>query len=217
MPVGLGEPSKGSSMRSDILAAAAGLIAEKGYPACTMRAVADKVKIKAGSLYYHFTSKDQIVEEILNSGIQLLMAEVQARLEGLPPAAGFRQKLETLVETHVTCMTGEHMKQLQVYEHLPPVLKRRSRAMREQYAGLWMRLFETGVEEGEVDADLDLRIVVPYVLGSLNRVPEWSRHGKFRRSEIFGVVLPMILKGIGRRPPAKAAGRKAGTLERGAA
>lgn len=200
-------------MRSEILAAAAGLIVERGYAACTMRAVADRVKIKAGSLYYHFTSKDQIVEEILNSGIKLLLAEVQSRLDALPPSAGFRRKLETLVETHVSCLVGE--RQLQVYEHLPPVLKRRSRAMRDTYAQLWTTLFEAGVQEGEIDADLDLRIVVPFVLGALNRIPEWSRHGKVRKNEIFGAVLPILLKGIEPQARPKAAsGRKVTGLER---
>ena len=56
--------AKPNSVRREILDAAADIIVRQGYDACTMRAVAALVDMKAGSLYYHFKSKDEIVEEI---------------------------------------------------------------------------------------------------------------------------------------------------------
>ena len=48
------------TMRRAILDAAAALLRRHSYEATTVRAIAEAVGIKAGSLYHHFPSKDAI-------------------------------------------------------------------------------------------------------------------------------------------------------------
>ena len=93
-------------------------------------------------------------------------------------------------------MTGGGTRYMQVYEHIPPVLKRKSRAMRNQYANLWVKLLKLGVEQGEVAPELDLLIVVPYVLGGLNRIPEWYHPAKFRTQDVSAVACSILLNGL---------------------
>ena len=59
-----------TDMRRRILDAAAVLLAENGYKATTLRNVAEAAGLKAGSIYYHFPSKDHITVEVLNEGVQ---------------------------------------------------------------------------------------------------------------------------------------------------
>ena len=49
-----------SATRERILLEAARLFRHHGYAATTLREVADASGIKAGSIYYHFGSKDEI-------------------------------------------------------------------------------------------------------------------------------------------------------------
>ena len=56
---------KGERTRSRILNAAASVLAREGYAAATLTEIAAVAKMQAGSLYYHFDSKDAIVEEVL--------------------------------------------------------------------------------------------------------------------------------------------------------
>lgn len=57
--------AKGSSRRRDeILGVAAELFAEKGFEGTTVRDIADTAGILSGSLYHHFRSKEEIMEEI---------------------------------------------------------------------------------------------------------------------------------------------------------
>lgn len=191
-----GDVTTANPTRTEILDAATKLIVERGYSGCTMRAVADSVNIKAGSLYYHFSSKDEIIEEILNSGIATLLQQVQARLDSFSASAAFAERLEAAVQTHISCMIGPGTRYMQVYEHLPPVLKRRSKAMRDKYARLWFELFELGMQKGEVDPDLNLLIVVPYLLGGLNRIPEWYRPSKFRPQDVAEIALRILSSGL---------------------
>ena len=63
-------PSKSEVTRQAILHAAAGLFRERGYAAVSLRDIAEVVGMKTGSLYYHFSSKEGLVEEILTLGTQ---------------------------------------------------------------------------------------------------------------------------------------------------
>lgn len=61
------KPRKADVTRRAILVTTARMFAEKGYGECNLREIAEEVGIKAGSFYYHFRSKDQILD---NSGCQ---------------------------------------------------------------------------------------------------------------------------------------------------
>jgi TetR/AcrR family transcriptional regulator, cholesterol catabolism regulator len=190
-----------SPTRTEILEAAARLIADRGHEGCTMRAIANEVKVKAGSLYYHFSSKDQIIDEVLNSGLAMLLQEVQGRLDELPKTAPFAERVEVAIRVHIACMVHPDSVYLRVYEYLPPVLKRRSRAMRKRYAELWFTLFRDGIDNREVEPGLDLAIFVPYFLGALNKIPEWFRHKKFREADVAALISSTLLRGVSSATP----------------
>ena len=54
-----------SSRRDELLELAATMFAERGLRATTVRDIADSAGILSGSLYHHFKSKEQMVEEVL--------------------------------------------------------------------------------------------------------------------------------------------------------
>ncbi|MEP4559632.1 MAG: helix-turn-helix domain-containing protein, partial [Nitratireductor sp.] len=64
------ETSRSAVGRDGVLDIAARLFREQGYGSVSLRKIADAAGIKAGSIYYHFGSKDEIVAAILDAGIQ---------------------------------------------------------------------------------------------------------------------------------------------------
>jgi AcrR family transcriptional regulator len=56
---------KGERTRQVILDAAYGLIIEQGYAATSMRQIADKSGLALGSIYNHFSSKEEVFREIV--------------------------------------------------------------------------------------------------------------------------------------------------------
>jgi AcrR family transcriptional regulator len=81
-------------VREDILLAAAGVFARRGYAAATLAELAEAAGFAAPSLYRYFGSK----EEIFRSLVEFLAAEVSATFE-LPLEAGLplRDRLERLL------------------------------------------------------------------------------------------------------------------------
>jgi AcrR family transcriptional regulator len=81
-----------------ILEVATELFYEKGYHATTMREVASGVGIKAGSLYNHFPSKEELLFRIAEGVMQDLLA---AGREAVAAAPEPRDRLRALVRAHV--------------------------------------------------------------------------------------------------------------------
>jgi AcrR family transcriptional regulator len=59
---------KSERSRDLILHSAAQLFHRQGFSATTLRQIAARAKIKAGSIYYHFDSKEEILDEVLDRG-----------------------------------------------------------------------------------------------------------------------------------------------------
>jgi AcrR family transcriptional regulator len=66
--------------RERILAVAGELFTEHGYDATSLREIADRLGFTKAALYYHFQSKDQIMEALLEP-MQAIVGEFMARLE----------------------------------------------------------------------------------------------------------------------------------------
>lgn len=188
--------------RNEILYSAARLIASEGYYACTMRSISKKIQMKAGSLYHHFDSKDDILLEIMNAGVTMLLEEVVKRVDALPPTASFEEKLRTAIHTHAVCKADPSIPFMQVYEHLPPIIKRRARVARKKYADFWTSFLESGKASGAIDENLDLAIFVPYLLTGLNRISDWHRPDQMDIVQVADLITDTCLRGITRAPQA---------------
>jgi len=81
-----------------IVNAAIELIMEGGFSAMSMRSLARKAGMQAGSLYYHFPSKFDVLEEVLDS---LLQQRLHDWLTIKPKRAGVLKQLNAFISFHV--------------------------------------------------------------------------------------------------------------------
>lgn len=197
-----GAAGQENATRAGILDAAAQLIVSQGFNACTMRSISQRVNLKAGSLYYHFASKDEIVVEIMNKGTETLLEQVSSAVEELPKDTPFVDRLRRAVLVHISCKIDRDLPLMQVYEHLTPVIKRQGRVVRKKYADFWKELFAQGKATGEIRADLDLDIFAPFILSGLNRAPEWANVEHAKIEDLVDMVVETTMNGISPKPRA---------------
>ena len=57
------------------------LFAEKGYDATSIEDITETVGVAKGTLYYHFTSKEEISDFLIEEGIKLLQNSVDIQKE----------------------------------------------------------------------------------------------------------------------------------------
>lgn len=80
-----------STMRERILAAAIEIAADRGFEACTVKAVATAVGIKAPGLYSHFPSKEAILTEAIARVLTDFSNRVGGPVEQAEPEAVLRE------------------------------------------------------------------------------------------------------------------------------
>ena len=72
--------AKSAISQKRVLDAAAKIFRDYGYAGTTMRAIADEADLKAGSIYYHYKSKDDLITAVLDLGIRSVTDGVMSEL-----------------------------------------------------------------------------------------------------------------------------------------
>lgn len=169
--------AKSDKSRDAILSAAAGLFRRQGYSATTLRQIADAAHIQAGSIYYHFDSKEAILQEVLHRGLQHVYDSVKAAVKAAGDAP-YRRRIALAIEAHLMALleTSEFTSaNIRIYGQLPEHLKKGHRPLRRAYAKYWDKLFLEARRAGEIRADIDLVPLRVFVIGALNWTIEWFR------------------------------------------
>ena len=155
-------------------------------------------RIKAGSIYYHFESKDQILGEVLDKGILGVIDAVRRRIEALPLKATAREKFAAAIEGHLWGLLhhGDFTSaNIRIYGQIPAAAKNRHRKIRREYTELWDRLLEDALQRGELRADIGMTIVRLFVIGALNWTVEWYNPQKGSFEDFVKQVTTIVFDG----------------------
>lgn len=192
-------PAAGLARRRELLDKAAGVFAEQGYNATTVRRIADDAGMLAGSLYYYFSSKDAMLEEILRTFLDELRERYDAVLDA---GTGPRETFEALVTESFRAI-GRHCDAVRIYQNeAKQLIAREPRFLfleqsQSTFEKAWLTTLESGVAQGEFRADLDTRVTYRFVRDTVWVAASWYRSGgKYGPEEIARQYLSMVLDGI---------------------
>lgn len=192
--------SKAMQTRDVILAAAAKLFRDEGYSATTLRQIATLASIEAGSIYYHFPSKEVILCEVLQIGVRDVFEAVQGTKERMRQSGiGFRQGFEMIIAAHLgSIMKGSEFASANIrnFSRLPEDLRAVHRPLRRRYAALWDELLEKGRASGDVRPDMDLTLLRQFVLSALNWTVEWYDVGRDHVEVLSASLSTLLLDGM---------------------
>lgn len=183
----------GINRREAILREAARLFREKGYERTSVRDLADAVNMQSGSLFYHFDSKEDILVEVMNEGIDGLIARLN---ESLKAAQSPREKLHTLLRIHLSEMLEKAPDAMAVYlfewHSLSPAAQARLIAQRDAYENRVSALLAEIAETGLISSDIKLFRL--FLLGALNWTSTWyNPQGELDASQIAERFLNFIV------------------------
>ncbi|MES2227773.1 MAG: TetR/AcrR family transcriptional regulator [Pseudomonadota bacterium] len=187
-----------TATRERILLEAARLFRHHGYSATTLREVADASGIKAGSIYYHYESKDQILGEVLDKGILVVAEAVRQRVDALPADATSRQRLAAAIEGHLWGLLhhGDFTSaNIRIYGQIPTAAKSRHRKVRRDYANYWDRLLEDALKRGELRPDTSTAVIRLFVIGALNWTVEWYNPQKGSFQDFVKQITAIVFDG----------------------
>jgi len=188
-------------MRQQVLDAAAALFREKGYAATTMRDVAGRCGIRAASLYYHFSSKDEILAEVFDYGVRHVADAVRAAVDRLPASARSYDKVRAAVRAHLESffVYGDYTAtNIRVFRQAPLAVQRSNRGLRDRYEAYWQSLLDEARRKGELRRGVDLATARLFLFGGMNHTLEWYRpRGASTFRELAERYTDLIFHGIG--------------------
>jgi AcrR family transcriptional regulator len=97
-PAAAGRPSKSERTRAAVLAAAEDLFSKRGFDATSLGAIGDRAGIQAGAVLYHYASKRELYEAVLERMFSPLVDAVVSQLRG---AGTLPERLESITVTLV--------------------------------------------------------------------------------------------------------------------
>ncbi|MGO4172103.1 TetR/AcrR family transcriptional regulator [Bosea sp. TAF32] len=167
--------------RRQILDHAARLLRNGGYYQTTLREIAEAVGIRKASLYYHFASKEEIVEAVVNDGVRFVHEGVVAALaatEGANP----RQRLEAAIRGHLAALHGHGdytSASIKVFNFGAAPAPESVRAVRRAYEDVWRRLIGELQQAGALPRERAPDVLRNFLLGALNGSTDWYRPERF--------------------------------------
>jgi len=164
-------------MRGRILDESAALFLRRGYNATSLREIADAVGMKAGSLYYHFASKEDLLVEILERGMEVMQTAFdtacdQAAAADLEP----RGRLRAHVRAHLSALfeygpyTANHVT---AFHTAPDTVREQIVPARDAYEARWTELLGELQRDRALRADLDIGLARLILFGAMNASVEW--------------------------------------------
>jgi TetR/AcrR family transcriptional regulator, cholesterol catabolism regulator len=169
------------SVRREILNAAAKLLRSNGYRATTLREIASAVGIKAGSIYYHFRSKDEIVAAVMNDGVDRVFDAVSSALNALSSDASPLDRLFAAVSAHLHALleySDYTSAGLKAFSDAPEAVRRAARPHRRRYEAIWSGLVSELERANQIPRGISAEAMRFALLGLMNWSPEWYRPGK---------------------------------------
>lgn len=176
--------------RDDILQAAAALFASKGYAATSIRDIADSVGLLSGSLYYHFTSKEEILLEAHARGVAQVTEAVRAAIEAHSEPW---QTITAACQAHLSVLLGPSPFSQVITPQFPGsfegALRQTLLDQRNDYEALLKGL----VADLSLPDQVDARLFRLALLGALNWAQTWYREsGPSSPEEIANDIIDMF-------------------------
>lgn len=180
--------SKSAQTRARIRDAAAHVLSTKGYAGLRLTDVAAEASIQAPAIYYYYSSRDDLIEEVMWSGIADMREHVSAVLAELPDGTQPLDRLLAAAEAHL-----RHALEISDYTtasvrnagQVTLKIRKRQVLEEERYGEIWRGLINDLARDGQLRPELDLYISQMLVLGALNWAVEWWHP---RRGSIEAVV-----------------------------
>ena len=163
--------------RRELVTAAARLFRRKGFNATTTRDIAAAVGMQAGSPFYHFASKDALLQAVMVEGMRgALERQGAVVLNAADPAIALRQ----LIRSHFGVLLGPGSDFIPVMLYEGRSLNARQRAsvnrLQAKYESAWVPVLQALMAAGRMRGDLHLARLL--IFGALNWSAQWYRARK---------------------------------------
>jgi AcrR family transcriptional regulator len=192
-----------NATRQKLYSAAVTLLAEQGFSSTTVEEIAERAGVAKGTVYYNFSGKAELFEELMRHGVGLLRTELQHAADSAAGAGGSRvDALDAMVRAGLLFIDGHPaFTQLYVAELWRTNRAWRSTltAVRREVVGVVEQVLRDGVAEGELSREIDIPLTAAALVGTvLVAALDWQAFQRDRSlDEVHGALSVLLQGGVG--------------------
>lgn len=185
-----------STRKEEIVTVAATLFKEKGFSAVSMRDIAQKMDIKAASLYNHIKGKQEILSTlVLEVANEFTNSMEIISSETLTPLDGIRK----IIELHID-ITVNHAEAIAAlnndWMHLDGQDLLDFIKMRDQYEANFRSIIKKGIDAGEIKPKHP-EVILFSILSTLRTLYLWNeKRGKLEVNVLKKELVSVLISGI---------------------
>jgi AcrR family transcriptional regulator len=137
--------------RVRLLRAAQELIEDGGYGPASVAAIAERAGVAAGTLYRHFSSKEELFVEVFRSVCDRELGAMEAAAEAMPADSAHVERLVTVFCTFAErALRRPRLAWALIAEPVDPLVDAERLAYRERYSELAAGTLRAGMAAGEL-------------------------------------------------------------------
>jgi AcrR family transcriptional regulator len=182
--------------KETILEEAATLFHEKGFPATSMRDLAEHLGVEAASLYNHIHSKSEILQGICFKVAEAFMSTLQ-EVELSEHTA--LKKIEMLIRFHVQKMINDYAYVYvsdREWKHLTEPFLSDYLAQRRSYRKRFALIIEEGIRNHEIKS-IDPTTAVLIMLHAVGGIESWHRSKrKITAAQLEENMVTILVEGL---------------------
>ncbi|HEV2232840.1 MAG TPA: TetR/AcrR family transcriptional regulator [Terriglobia bacterium] len=182
----------------EICRIAARVFYEKGYDGASMQEIADAVGLTKAGLYHHIVSKDHLLYEIMNYGMDILQETVLDKIKSI---ADPREKLRQTIIGHIDLIVRARDLEITVILHenrsLKGTLHKKINARKREYIHYLEGLIERVQEQKGGKPLLAPRPAAFALLGIINWLYQWYQPGgPIKQDELAPIYADFFFRGL---------------------
>ena len=180
-----------------VLETAARLICEKGYEAASVQDIADACGLTKAGLYYYIRSKEDLLLEIQNYGMDIFEERVLLPVLSISDPV---ERLKACMERNIHLVTEGWSKEVTIILHEHETLTGAARAQinarKKRYVQFLEASFEEAVREGRI-RKVEPRVAAFSFLGMILWIYKWFRpDGKIPADQLAREMQDLFFGGL---------------------
>jgi AcrR family transcriptional regulator len=191
-------PQRMRDRHDAILAAATRVFAEKGYSSASITDIAQAADISDGLIYKYFTNKRDLLERVLTAFYEQTIADLETKVA---KGKTFEERLYILVSEHLATFVADiDLCRLFISEVRTASDYRGSaiQQLNRRYTSVLLKIVDQGIADGEIEGDLDPRLVRDMLFGAIEH-SSWRHVRGIRPLDVARLARSMtdiLLKGL---------------------
>lgn len=180
-----------------VLETAARLIREKGYEAASVQDIADACGLTKAGLYYYIRSKEDLLREIMDYGMDIFEEKVLLPVLAIADPV---ERLKSCMERNILLVTEERSKEVTIILHEHDTLTGAARehinARKKRYVHFLESTFEEAIREGRIRR-VEPRVAAFSFLGTILWIYKWFRpDGKLSQEDLVREMQSLFFGGL---------------------